>query len=72
MLVSINSLEINYKRYKDLVLNPDFLMQINFHLGVLDTNNFKFIYKDNKINLIGELTIKNKSQNIPIDIEVIN
>ena len=27
--------------------------------------------EDNKINLIGELTIKGKSQNIPINIEVI-
>ena len=37
----------------------------------LDTNNFNFNYEDNKINLIGELTIKGKSQNIPIDIEII-
>ncbi len=40
-------------------------------MGLIDTNNFKFNYEDNKINLIGELTIKGKSQNIPIDIEII-
>ena len=42
-----------------------------FPLGLIDTNNFKFNYEDNKINLIGELTIKGKSQKIPLDIEVI-
>ena len=68
--VSINSLELNYKRYKDLVLSEIFFDVKKFPLGLIDTNNFKFNYKDNKINLIGELTIKGKSQKIPIDIEV--
>ena len=42
-----------------------------YPLGLIDTNNFKFNYEDNKINLTGELTIKDKSRNIPIDIEII-
>ena len=42
-----------------------------FPLGLIDTNNFKFNYDDKEINLLGELTIKGRSQNIPIDIEVI-
>ena len=46
-------------------------MQKKFPFGLIDTNNFKFNYEDSKINLIGELTIKGKSQKIPIDIEVI-
>ena len=69
--VRVDSLEINYKRYKDLVLSEIFFDSKKFPLGLIDTNNFKFNYKDNMINLIGELTIKGKSQNIPIDIEVI-
>ena len=40
-------------------------------MGLIDTNNFKFNYKDNKINLIGELTIKGKSQKLPFDVEII-
>ena len=36
-----------------------------------NSTGMKFNYKDNIINLIGELTIKGKSQNIPINIEVI-
>ena len=69
--VRVDSLDINYKRYKDLVLSEIFFNSKKFPLGLIDTNNFKFNYKDNIINLIGELTIKGKSQNIPIDIEVI-
>ena len=69
--VSIDSLDLNYKRYKDLVLSEVFFDVKKFPLGLIDTNNFKFNYEDNKINLMGELTIKGKSQKIPIDIEVI-
>ncbi len=69
--VSIDSLDLNYKRYKDLVLSKVFFDAKKFPFGLIDTNNFKFNYEDNKVNLIGELTIKGKSQNIPIDIEVI-
>ena len=69
--VRVDSLDINYKRYKDLVLSEIFFDSNKFPLGLIDTNNFKFNYKDNMINLIGELTIKGKSQNIPINIEVI-
>ena len=69
--VRIDSLDINYKRYKDLVLSEVFFDTKKFPLGLIDTNNFKFQYGDKKINLLGELTIKDKSQNIPIDIELI-
>ena len=69
--VRIGSLDINYKRYKDLVLSEVFFDAQNFPLGLIDTNNFKFKYEDKKINMIGELTIKDKSRKIPIDIEVI-
>ena len=69
--VSIDSLDLNYKRYKDLVLSEIFFDSKKFPFGLIDTNNFKFNYEDNNIILIGELTIKGKSQKIPLDIEVI-
>ncbi len=69
--VSIESLDLNYKRYSDLVLSEVFFDVKKFPLGLIDTNNFKFNYEDSKINLMGELTIKGKSQKIPLDIEVI-
>ncbi len=69
--VNIDSLDFNYKRYKNLVLSKVFFDAKKFPFGLIDTNNFKFDYEDNKINLMGELTIKGKSKKIPIDIEVI-
>ena len=69
--VSIDSLDLNYKRYKNLVLSEVFFDAKKFPFGLIDTNNFKFNYEDDKINLIGELTIKDKSRKIPLDIEVI-
>ena len=36
--VEIDSLEINYKRYKDLILGPKFFDLSNYPIGVLDTN----------------------------------
>ncbi len=69
--VSIDSLDLNYKRYRNLLLSEVFFDAEKFPLGLIDTNNFQFNYEDNKINLIGELTIKGKSQNIPIHIKVI-
>ena len=69
--VGIDSLEFNYKKYKDLVLSEVFFDAKKFPLGLIDTNNFQFNYVDKEINLLGELTIKGKSQNIPIDIKII-
>ena len=69
--VEIKSLEFNYKKYKDLVLSEVFFDATRFPLGLIDTNNFKFNYEDNKISLIGELTIKGRSQKLPFDIEII-
>ena len=69
--VDIKSLEFNYKKYKDLVLSEVFFDATRFPLGLIDTNNFKFSYKNNKISLIGELTIKGRSHKLPFDIEII-
>ena len=69
--VDIKSLEFNYKKYKNLVLSEVFFDATRFPLGLIDTNNFKFNYEDNKISLIGELTIKGRSQKLPFDIEII-
>ena len=67
--VSINSIEINYQKYKELLLSPIFFNANKYPLGVLDTKNF--LYIDNKIpKLEIELTIKNKTIKIPINLEV--
>ena len=68
--VSINSIETNYKKYRNLLLGPIFFDSINFPLSVLDTKNFQF--KNNDDNVLDvELTIKNKSKNLPINLKII-
>ena len=68
--VSINSIEINYKKYRNLLLGPIFFDSINFPLSVLDTKNFQ--YKNNDDNVLDvELTIKNESKNLPINLKII-
>lgn len=67
--VSINSIEINYQKYKELLLSPIFFNANKYPLGVLDTKNF--LYTNNKISKLEiELTIKNKTIKIPINLEV--
>ena len=67
--VSINSIEINYQKYKELLLSPIFFHANKYPLGVLDTKNF--LYINNKISKLEiELTIKNKTIKIPINLEV--
>ena len=68
--VSINSIETNYKKYRNLLLGPIFFDSMNFPLSVLDTKNFQF--KNNDDNVLDvELTIKNKSKNLPINLKII-
>lgn len=67
--VSINSIEINYQKYRELLLSPIFFNANKYPLGVLDTKNF--LYINNKISKLEiELTIKNKTIKIPINLEV--
>ncbi len=55
--VNIDSIEMNYSKYKDLLLGPIFFDFANYPIGVIDTK--KFSYKDEKeLTLEIELTIK--------------
>ncbi len=67
--VSINSIETNYAKYRNLLLGPIFFDSKNFPLSVLDTKNFQYKNDDN-IKLEVELTIKDKSKNLPINLKI--
>ena len=55
--VDVGSIEINYNKYKDLLLSPIFFDSSKFPLALLDTK--KFTYKnENELKLNIELTIK--------------
>ena len=68
--VDINSIEINYKKYKDLILSNIFFNSKKFPRALIDTK--KFSYKnEKKININIELTIKGITKSVPLTLEVI-
>ena len=69
--VKINSINMNYKKYKNLLLSDIFFDSYNFPVALVDTK--KFSYKnENKFSLEVELTIKGKTEIVPLDIEIIH
>ena len=68
--VLIEDIEINYSRYKDLVLSDIFFDDKNFPMAILDTKKFSYTDED-EIEIEVELSIKGKNQMIPIIINII-
>ena len=69
--VKINSINMNYKKYKNLLLSDIFFNSYNFPVALVDTK--KFSYKnENEFSLEVELTIKGKTEIVPLDIEIIH
>ena len=67
----INSINMNYKKYKNLLLSDIFFDSYNFPVALVDTK--KFSYKNqNEFSLEVELTIKGKTEIVPLDIEIIH
>ena len=68
--VEINDIEMNYLKYKDLLLSNIFFDAKNFPKAVVDTK--KFSYENEKeIQLEVELAIKGKIAMVPLNIYVI-
>ena len=68
-LVEINDIDMNYIKYKDLLLSNIFFDAKNFPKAVVDTK--KFSYKnDTEIEIEIELTIKGKNAMIPLKVYV--
>ena len=68
--VEINDIEMNYLKYKDLLLSNIFFDSKNFPKAVVDTK--KFSYKnETEIQLEIELAIKGKIAMVPLNIYVI-
>ena len=69
--VKMNSINMNYKKYKNLLLSDIFFDSYNFPVALVDTK--KFSYKnENEFSLEAELTIKGKTEIVPLDIEIIH
>ena len=67
--VQIDDLEMNYIKYKDLLLSNIFFDTPTFPLAVIDTKKFSY-YDEKKLKIDAELTLKGKSEMVPLIIDV--
>ena len=67
--VEINDIDMNYIKYKDLLLSYIFFDAKNFPKAVVDTKKFSY-ENDTEIELEIELTIKGKNAMIPLKVYV--
>ena len=67
--VQIDDLEMNYIKYKDLLLSNIFFDTLTFPLAVIDTKKFSYD-NEKELTLEAELTLKGKSEMVPLVINV--
>ena len=67
--VNLDSIEMNYQKYKKLILSNIFFNTQNFPIALLDTKKFSYENEDNLI-LNVELIIKGISHIVPVEIEI--
>lgn len=67
--IEINSIDMNYAKYRNLLLSDIFFDAKQFPIAVVDTKKFSY-QGEEKITLDVELTIKGKSEIVPLTILV--
>ena len=67
--VEVNDLDMNYIKYKDLLLSNVFFDAQQFPKAVVDTKKFSYV-NETEFSLDVELTIKDKSEIVPLMINV--
>ena len=70
--VNINSIELNYKKQKKLLLSDIFFDEINFPIAVIDTKKFNIPEDSNYLLINSELQIKNFINVIPLKIYIVH
>ena len=68
--VKINSIKINYKKYKNLILSQIFFDSLNFPDVVMKANDILY-NKQDTLSMNVQLTIKKITKTIPIKIKII-
>ena len=69
--VKIDSIEMNYKKYKKLLLSEIFFYKNQFPLALIDTRKFKYV-REKEIKMDVELNIKGITHDIPVILEIID
>jgi polyisoprenoid-binding protein YceI len=67
--VEINDLDMNYTKYKDLLLSNIFFDAKQFPKAVVDTKKFSYV-NETELELQVEITIKGKSEMAPLIINI--
>jgi polyisoprenoid-binding protein YceI len=68
--VTIESIDLNYNKYKELLFSNIFFDSKNFPKALIDTKKFAYS-NEKKLNLNVELNIKGKSNSIPLELNII-
>ena len=68
--VNINSIKMNYKKYRDLLLSDIFFYEKNFPIALIDTKKFSY-QNEKELELIVELNIKGTTKDIPLQLTII-
>ena len=69
--VNLNSIEMNYNKYKSLLMSEIFFHTNKFPIALVDTK--KFSYKNEvQINLEVELSIKGISKTVPLQLQILH
>ena len=67
--VEVNDIDMNYIKYKDLLLSNVFFDVQQFPKAVVDTKKFSYV-NETELTLDVELTIKGKSEIVPLSINI--
>jgi len=69
--VDVNSIEMNYKKYRNLLLSNVFFNVKQFPIALVDTK--KFSYEDeSELEILVELSIKGITETVPLKLEIIH
>ena len=66
---NLNSIEMNYRKYKNLLLGNIFFDVKKFPIALVDTKQFSF-NPEKEIDLEVELTIKGITKSVPLKLEI--
>ena len=67
--VNTKSVDINYTKYKDLLLSDIFFFSSEYPLAIIDTKKFSYI-NEKEIKLDVEFSLKGKNKILPLDIYI--
>ena len=69
-IVNIDSIKMNYKKYRNLLLSDIFFYEKKFPIALIDTKKFSY-QNEKELELIVELNIKGTTKDVPLKLTII-